>query len=366
MKSLLHAVFSGLILGVTILIVNDLMIKEHSSKFSYSLFQNNNAPANYTQAIEASAPAVVNIFIQITDSDYDGSKSDSTSSTRNLGSASGIIVNKDGYILTNYHVIMNASVVGSTIFVQLRNGKTYQASIIGYDKRTDIAVLKVSTKDVLPVIPINLKRKPRLGDVVLAIGNPYNIGQTITMGIISAVGRSGSGVTNLNTLDLSPGLQEFIQTDAAINSGNSGGALVNSLGEFVGMNTATLSSIEAQTNSISFAIPADLSLNIMNDIIKHGRVIRGYLGITAKDISADQAGYKNKSGIIVTSIDPAGPATNLLRTGDIITAINGIKVNNLKQVMNIIASSMPNTSLTFSLIRGDEILETSVLLAEQN
>ena len=129
---------------------------------------------------------------------------------------------------------------------------------------------------------------------------------------------------------------------------------------------STLSSIEAQTNSISFAIPAELSLNIMNDIIKHGRVIRGYLGITAKDISADQAGYKNKSGIIVTSIDPAGPATNLLRTGDIITAINGIKVNNLKQVMNIIASSMPNTSLTFSLIRGDEILETSVLLAEQN
>lgn len=365
MKSVLHAVFSGLILGITIIIVNDLMIKEHNNKLSYSLFQNNNAPANYTHAIEVSAPAVVNIFIQITDSDYDGSTSDMTSDNKNFSSASGIIVDKNGYIITNYHVIMNASISGSSVFIQLRNGKTYQASIVGYDKRTDIAVLKVNTKDVLPVIPINLKRKPRLGDVVLAIGNPYNIGQTITMGIISAVGRTGSGVTSVNTLDLSPGIQEFIQTDAAINSGNSGGALVNSLGEFVGMNTATLSSIETQTNGISFAIPAELSLNIMNDIIKHGRVIRGYLGITAKDVISKLKTSKLKSGIEITGIDPAGPAHDLLFKGDIITRINDIKISNLKQAMNIIASSQPNTALKFELLRGDEALTISVLLTEQ-
>ncbi len=365
MKSVLHAVFSGLILGITILIVNDLMIKEQNNKLTYSLFQNNSAPANYTQAIEASAPAVVNIFIQVTDADYDGSSNDTSSVNKNFSSASGIIVDKNGYILTNYHVIMNASISGSTIFVQLRNGKTYQGGIVGYDKRTDIAVLKVNTKDVLPVIPINLNRKPRLGDVVLAIGNPYNIGQTITMGIISAVGRTGSGVTNVNTLDLSPGIQEFIQTDAAINSGNSGGALVNSFGEFVGMNTATLSSIENQTNGISFAIPAELSLNIMRDIIKHGRVIRGYLGITAKDIASGSGSLRRKSGVVITSIDPSGPAHDLLYAGDTIISVNGEKITDLKQVMNIIASSQPNTSLVFEIMRGEELLTTSVLLAEQ-
>lgn len=226
-------------------------------------------------------------------------------------------------------------------------------------------MLKVNTKDVLPVIPINLNRKPRLGDVVLAIGNPYNIGQTITMGIISAVGRTGSGVTNVNTLDLSPGIQEFIQTDAAINSGNSGGALVNSFGEFVGMNTATLSSVENQTNGISFAIPAELSLNIMGDIIKHGRVIRGYLGITAKDIASGSDSLRRKSGVVITSIDPSGPAHNLLYAGDIIIRVNGKKITDLKQVMNIIASSQPNTSLAFEIMRGGELLTTSVLLAEQ-
>lgn len=278
-------------------------------------------------------------------------------------------MHSDGYILTNYHVIMNASMTGSSIYVQLRNGKTYLAKVLGYDKRTDIAVLKVTTKDVLPVIPINTKTVPRLGDVVLAIGNPYNIGQTVTVGIISAVGRSGSGITNMNTLDLKPGIQEFIQTDAAINSGNSGGALVNTKGEYIGMNTATLSSVETQTNGISFAISAELSLKIMQEIIHHGRVIRGYLGILARDsaYSDIQDGKLGsyQSGIIVTSIDPNGPAQDILMQNDVIVSINDVRVTDLKQAMTMIASSKPDTVLNFSVVRDGKLINCQVTVVEQ-
>ncbi len=369
MKSLIHAILSGLILGCTIILVNQALQHESSNKIAYSLFNNDNAPVSYYHAIERSAPAVVNIFIQVTDLKYDGSKQDSAISNANISSASGIIMHSDGYILTNYHVIMNASMTGSSIYVQLRNGKTYLAKVLGYDKRTDIAVLKVTTKDVLPVIPINTKTVPRLGDVVLAIGNPYNIGQTVTVGIISAVGRSGSGITNMNTLDLKPGIQEFIQTDAAINSGNSGGALVNTKGEYIGMNTATLPSVETQTNGISFAISAELSLKIMQEIIHHGRVIRGYLGILARDsaYSDIQDGKLGsyQSGIIVTSIDPNGPAQDILMQNDVIVSINDVRVTDLKQAMTMIASSKPDTVLNFSVVRDGKLINCQVTVVEQ-
>jgi serine protease DegS len=205
--------------------------------------------------------------------------------------------------------------------------------------------------------------------VVLAIGNPYNIGQTVTVGIISAVGRSGSGITNMNTLDLKPGIQEFIQTDAAINSGNSGGALVNTKGEYIGMNTATLSSVETQTNGISFAISAELSLKIMQEIIHHGRVIRGYLGILARDsaYSDIQDGKLGsyQSGIIVTSIDPNGPAQDILMQNDVIVSINDVRVTDLKQAMTMIASSKPDTVLNFSVVRDGKLINCQVTVVEQ-
>ena len=327
MKSLIHAILSGLILGCTIILVNQALQHESSNKIAYSLFNNDNAPVSYYHAIERSAPAVVNIFIQVTDLKYDGSKQDSAISNANISSASGIIMHSDGYILTNYHVIMNASMTGSSIYVQLRNGKTYLAKVLGYDKRTDIAVLKVTTKDVLPVIPINTKTVPRLGDVVLAIGNPYNIGQTVTVGIISAVGRSGSGITNMNTLDLKPGIQEFIQTDA------------------------------------------ELSLKIMQEIIHHGRVIRGYLGILARDsaYSDIQDGKLGsyQSGIIVTSIDPNGPAQDILMQNDVIVSINDVRVTDLKQAMTMIASSKPDTVLNFSVVRDGKLINCQVTVVEQ-
>ncbi len=366
MRSLLFSVLAGLLIGSAVLLTDYLVRARSSDANSYSFFADDQ-PANYTGAIEKSAPAVVNIFIRVTDSDYNGSQDSSSSSTDELSSASGVIVDKQGYILTNYHVIMKASsYIGSTVYAQLRNGKLYRASVVGYDKRTDIAVLKLTTNDDLPVIHYNPDRSPRLGDVVLAIGNPYNIGQTVTMGIISAIGRSGSGITFKNTLDLSPGIQEFIQTDAPINSGYSGGALVNTLGEFIGLNTATLSSVEVKTNGISFAIPARQSLAIMRDIIDHGRVIRGYLGIGAKEAVTDIAPDKSRlAGIVITSIDPRGPAHGILQPGDLIVSINNAQVVNIRQAMTIIADSRPDSVLNFTIVRDGERISRTVVLTEQ-
>lgn len=307
----------------------------------------------YSYAITRSAPAVVNILI----TDYKDKQ-------QNKSSASGIIVSSNGYILTNYHVIMNIN-DSSIINVQLRDGKSYTAKIVGYDKRTDIAVLKLSTLDKLPVIPINTENTPHLGDEVLAIGNPHNLGQTITHGIISAVGRSGSGITKMNTMDLTVGIQELIQTDAPINNGNSGGALVNKKGEFVAISTATLATQNDNTYGISFAIPQKLALNVLKEIIEKGRVIRGYLGIIAQDFSYNK-GDKNISGIIITKIDPNGPSHNILQIEDIIIKINNIDVKNMKQGMEIIADSQPGTKVTFLILRNFETIEKEVTVSEQN
>ncbi|MCO4790382.1 outer membrane-stress sensor serine endopeptidase DegS, partial [Vibrio cholerae] len=214
---------------------------------------------SFNEAVRKAAPAVVNIY----------NRKYSENDRRKLsiqGLGSGVIVSEKGYIITNYHVVAQAD----QIVVALQDGRAAAAQLVGKDRRTDIAVLRVEGTG-LPVIPLNPDYHPKVGDVVLAIGNPYNLGQTTTFGIISATGRSSISAD---------GRQAFIQTDAAINDGNSGGALVNTQGELVGINTASFQqATDLETYGISFAIPYSLASKIMTKIIADGRVIRGYIGV---------------------------------------------------------------------------------------
>src|SRR5574344_1365236 len=362
-----RSIIIGLGIGCFIILLNPHFL-DKNYKTEHNLINDNNEPSSYSYAIERSAPSVVNIYVKSTDESYNGSNNINNSS-KIISSASGIIVTETGYILTNYHVIMAAITGINSIGVQLRDGTTFQGRIIGYDKRTDIAVLKVNSKQKLQPIHVNPNRETHLGDVVLAIGNPYNLGQTITHGIISAVGRSGSGVTNFNTMDLTAGIQELIQTDAPINEGNSGGALVNSRGEFIGMNTATLSNTDAQANGISFAIPQGLALRILNDIIKHGKAVRGYLGIRTSDITelpANTGNFNNDiSGIIIKEVDSKGKSNGILELNDISISINNTKVNNLREAMEIIADSIPGAEVKFEILRNGKLIKDSIYVGEQ-
>ncbi|NAZ45671.1 outer membrane-stress sensor serine endopeptidase DegS [Vibrio toranzoniae] len=303
---------------------------------------------SFNQAVRRAAPAVVNIYSRkYAESDR------SKLLTQGLGS--GVIVSEKGYIITNFHVVAQAD----QIVVALQDGRVAAAQLVGSDKRTDIAILRVSG-DNLPVIPLNPNYKANVGDVVLAIGNPYNLGQTTTFGIISATGRSSISAD---------GHQAFIQTDAAINEGNSGGALVNSQGELVGINTASFQqATDMETYGISFAIPYPLANKIMEKIIADGRVIRGYIGIDGQDINSVTSrllGTKNIGGIVVLGIDPNGPAADAgFEAQDIIVSINNTQVNGRQSVMDIVTDLRPGTVIDVGVLRQGESKTLKVTIAE--
>ncbi|MDA0148736.1 outer membrane-stress sensor serine endopeptidase DegS [Vibrio sp. LaRot3] len=303
---------------------------------------------SFNEAVRRAAPAVVNIYSRkYTEEDR------SKLSTQGLGS--GVIVSEKGYIITNYHVVAQAD----QIIVALQDGRVAAAQLIGKDRRTDIAVLQIEGNS-LPVIPLNPDYKAKVGDVVLAIGNPYNLGQTTTFGIISATGRSSISAG---------GRQAFIQTDAAINEGNSGGALVNTQGELVGINTASFQqATDFETYGISFAIPYSLANRIMNRIIADGRVIRGYIGIDGQDITAVTArllGNEHIGGIVVLGVDPNGPAANAgFEAQDIILKIDGHKVNGRQSVLEIVTDLRPGTSVEVLILRNGEEITLPVTIEE--
>lgn len=265
-------------------------------------------------------------------------------------------MNKKGYILTNRHVIVNAD----QIIVALQNGQIDEALVVGSDTLTDLAVLKIQEGN-LPVIPTNTKRTSHVGDVVLAIGNPYNLGQTVTQGIISATGRVG----------LSPyGRQNLLQIDASINHGNSGGALVNTLGELVGINTLSLDKrTDGDTpEGISFAIPIELAVKIMDKLIRDGRVIRGYIGIGGGDLSRVQAQsgpFDRLQGILVRSITPGGPADRAgLQAGDVLLTVNGKAANSVLEVMDQIAEIRPGTNIPVDVMRNGQKISVTIMILE--
>ena len=245
-----------------------------------------------------------------------------------------------GYVLTNYHVIENAD----EIEVLLADGNTVSANVLGADPETDLAVLTIEVEN-LPTAVISDSSKLQVGDVVLAIGNPFGFGQTVTQGIISATGRDRLGI---NTFE------NFIQTDAAINPGNSGGALINAYGELVGINTAIFSK-SGGSQGIGFAIPIGLATDVMSQIIEHGRVIRGWLGLELQNLSpqlAESFGLKDRAGVLVAGVVRKSPAYKAgIRPGDIILLFNDSLIRDAKTIQNEIASSRPDSEITISGLR---------------
>src|SRR5215208_4817663 len=271
---------------------------------------------------------------------------------RSLGS--GVVVSADGYILTNHHVVDGAQ----DIRVELTDNRTFPAKLVGSDAPSDLAVLKVDASN-LPVLPLGDSDKVRVGDVVLAVGNPLGLGQTVTMGIISAKGRS---------TDLSDGsFEDFLQTDAPINQGNSGGALVDTAGELIGINSQILSPSGGNIG-IGFAVPANMAKSVMYQLRKSGTVRRGMLGVTVQSVTSDLAsslGLSDVRGALISSVQQGGPANRAgVQRGDVILALNGSPVADSNALRNQIANTEPGSEVTLTILRDKREQQIRVKLAE--
>ena len=274
------------------------------------------------------------------------------------GLGSGVIVSSDGYILTNNHVVEGAD----ELTVALQDDRKFKARVIGTDAKTDIAVIKIEAKE-LPSITLADSDKLRVGDIVFAVGNPLGVGETVTMGIVSAKGRSGLGL-----LENGGGYEDFIQTDAAINMGNSGGALVDAKGRLVGINSAIISPSRGNVG-IGFAIPVNLAANVMQSLIATGTVTRGYLGVSTQPITSDIADQlnlpKNSKGVIVTDITPGSPADKAgLKNSDVILSINGKAVTTTEELRILVAQMLPKTKISLAVIREGKASTVAVVLDE--
>ncbi|MFU2089796.1 outer membrane-stress sensor serine endopeptidase DegS [Avibacterium avium] len=334
LRKIIQSIIIGLLAAGAILLISP-SLKQGQPLFQKEIF-------SFKDAVRLASPAVVNVYSQSFTS-VSGQPQ-----ITNLGS--GVIMAKEGYILTNKHVIQNAD----QIVVAMQNGRIFEASLIGSDNLTDLAVLKIRA-DNLPTIP-NTKRKLHVGDVVLAIGNPYNLGQSVSQGIISALGRNAVGDYI--------GRQNFIQTDASINRGNSGGALINSLGELVGISTLSIGKNANEiAEGLNFAIPIDLATDILKKIIRDGRVIRGFLGIQTDVLVND--GQANDKGIEITSVRENSPAAKAgLQPGDIMLQFGDVKVQSPAQMMNVISNTRPNTTVNMVISRLGKVMTLPVTIEE--
>ena len=276
------------------------------------------------------------------------------------GLGSGVIVNKDGYIISNNHVVDGAD----TISVTLNDGRKFDAKVIGRDPKTDIAVLKIDAKD-LPFVTIADSDRIEVGDVCLAIGNPFGIGQTVTMGIISATGRNNVGIGN--TPD---DYEDFLQTDAAINPGNSGGALVDTEGRLIGINTAILSR-SGGYQGIGFAVPSNLARDVMQGLVTNGKVVRGYLGIGLQNLTPDlKDGFKLKGdqqGVLVGEVVTGSPADKAgFKSGDVITSFNDKPVMDSARLRLQVAETTPGSSVPVKILRDGKSDSLTVKMGEKS
>jgi len=269
------------------------------------------------------------------------------------GMGSGVIVTPTGYIVTNNHVVEGAD----ELTVSLPDKRTFTAKVIGTDPKTDVAVVKIEASN-LPVLPWGDASQLQVGEMVLAVGNPFGLNQTVTMGIISAVGRANVGIVDY---------EDFIQTDAAINPGNSGGALVNLKGELIGINSAIFSR-SGGFMGIGFAIPSDMAKSVMDSLIKHGKVVRGWLGVSIQEVTQDLAkefGAASTAGALVGDIVEDGPAAKAkLQRGDILTAYNGTPVRDPGHLRALVAETAPGTNVTVSVFRDKRVQDLRVTIGE--
>lgn len=303
---------------------------------------------SFSDAIGNAGPSVVNIY----SFSYDTrSVLFSRRPTERTSLGSGVVMTNNGHILTCLHVIQNADYIG----VVLSDGQFYEAQQIGHDRLTDLAVLKINSENV-NAIPQMEEPDTRVGDLVLAIGNPYNLGQTITQGIVGATGRAQ--MTN-NVA----GYANFIQTDAVLNEGNSGGALVDSNGYLVGINNANYKTLDDQMRvkdvpGVFFAVPYKLAKKVMDQIISNGRVIRGYLGVSGNDIPG-------QSGFRITNITPRGPADQAgLLPNDILISVDGTRLESAAHALELVAETTPGATLSFEVSRNNNIFTIPVNIAE--
>jgi len=308
-------------------------------------------PVSYQRAVSAAAPAVVNVYASTVKKQkshplfqdplfqrFFGKPQQEVRRDNNLGS--GVLIGEQGYILTNAHVVRAAD----EILVTINDGRQAFASLEGMDDETDLAVLKIQL-DKLPILTLGDSHALRVGDVVLAIGNPYDFGQTVTQGIVSATGRKRLGITTF---------EDFIQTDADINPGNSGGALISARGELVGINTAIISS-SGGSQGIGLAIPIHLALDVMRQLIEVGQVVRGWLGVEAQQLPmdiADAAGL-NQGGVLIAGTLQGGPADAAgIMPGDILLEIDNQQLSNPQQLIHLISQYKPDTTINIRLLHG--------------
>ena len=315
-------------------------------------------PVTYADAVTRAAPAVANLYTtKVVNKNarplfedpqfrhfFGNNEPKQKRMESSLGSA--VLMSPEGYLLTNNHVVAGAD----QIVVALKDGRETHARVIGSDPETDLAVLKIDLKN-LPAITIGRSDTLRIGDIALAIGNPFGVGQTTTMGIISATGRNQLGLNNY---------EDFIQTDAAINPGNSGGALVDANGNLTGINTAIFSK-SGGSQGIGFAIPINLAMEVMKSIIEHGQVIRGWLGIEVQPLTqelAESFGLSGRPGIVVAGIFRDGPAQKAgLQLGDVILSIDGEPASDGRRSMNQVARIKPSDKITIQVMRNGKELK---------
>jgi serine protease DegS len=360
-KFALQSITAGLALAFVVLILKPEWIPEFA-RITATTRSDHSDVVSYSRAVAIATPAVVNVYTAkavngapsplLNDPFFKRYFADPLPTTltqiaRSRGS--GVIMSPEGYVVTNHHLIRGAD----EIRIMLQDGREASATVFGADPDTDLAVLKIGLGD-LPAIAINESRQPRVGDVVLAIGNPFGVGKTVTMGIVSATGRSRIG---LNTFE------DFIQTDAAINPGNSGGALINPYGELIGINTAVYAD-SSGSQGIGFAIPATLAQRVMQEIIDHGYVVRGWLGIEVQGFVGAQA--DRSTSVTVVNVLPQTPAENAgLRAGDVLTEVDGAPVDDPQSALNAIARVKPGNQVSLAIERSGEARELVITVAQR-
>jgi len=325
---------------------------------------------SYAGAAQRALPAVVHIYTRQTARIPDHPLMNDPvfrhffSTPERTGLGSGVIVDPQGFILTNNHVIEGADEIEAV----LNDGRKFEARLIGRDPETDLAVLRLANANALPAIAFAPADSLTVGDVVLAIGNPFGIGQTVTMGIASALGRNHLGI---NTFE------NYIQTDAAINPGNSGGALIDSAGRLVGINTAIYSrssntrGVDSPAGGlgIGFAIPVSIARMVLEQIIMHGEVIRGWVGIEMREITpelAESLGLASERGILISSVLNGSPADRSgVQPGDVLVAIDGQEVQIPREMLDLVASLPPGKAAVFRLLRGSKKIELKILVGRR-
>jgi serine protease DegS len=357
-SNLISAFLGGLIAASLILTFKPGPAPESSTAPLAQPRQETSEPPSYARAVARATPAVVNIFTSkvtterqapgFTDplgNHYPGGPFRGPSRKhREASLGSGVIVSADGYVLTNLHILEGAS----GIKVVLADGRNVRVSFVGKDSDTDLAILRLEGANTPSAIPIGRSGDLDVGDVVLAIGNPFGVGQTVTQGIVSATGRTHLGISEF---------ENFIQTDAAINPGNSGGALINAQGELVGINTAIFSE-SGGSHGIGFAVPVDLAMSVLRQIRNHGQVSRGWIGITGQDVTPEiQAafGLRDDAGIMISGVLENGPADQAgLRPGDVITHIDERPLRDVQDLLQIVSDTGPDREIRISGWRGND------------